>query len=67
MTYEATFTGADALYQAVKRAAPGQPCHYSRLCMVCQVRPGTGEWPLCKMHEPESWVRHVLRWLRRAW
>ena len=42
---------------------------YSRLCMVCQVRPGTGtgDWPLCKMHEPESWVRHVLRWLRRAW
>lgn len=28
MTYEATFTGAAALYQAVKRAAPGQPCRF---------------------------------------
>lgn len=40
---------------------------YSRLCMVCQQRPGRGSWPLCERHEPEPWWRHVLRWLRREW
>lgn len=38
---------------------------YSRLCMVCQQRPGRGDWPLCKKHEPEPWWRHVIRRIRR--